>query len=336
MIVTGGAGYIGSHTVLALNEAGYEPIILDNFSTGDPSVISRLTHLMGHTPTFFYVDCTDYEAGLNELQELGPIHGLIHFAAYKAVGESMQEPIKYYQNNLESCTTVLRWCRRLQITQLVFSSSCTVYGQPDALPVTEESPIKPAASVYGYTKQVCEQMLKDARLELPELRVSILRYFNPIGAHPSGMLGELPLNVPNNLVPFLTQAVAGLRPPLTVFGTDYDTPDGSCVRDYIHVVDLAEAHVAALRHLQQHDVGTYTFNIGTGQGASVLELIRTFERVNNLAVPHRLGTRRPGDVAAIFADVSKAQQQLQWRHRYGLADALRHAWAWQQQLDAHG
>lgn len=332
VVVTGGAGFIGSHTVLALDAAGYRPVILDNYSTSEPGMLHRLADLLGYMPDFYELDCVDYAAGIEALEPLGPIHGIIHFAAFKSVPESAEVPLRYYHNNLGSTLTVLRWCRALNIPHLVFSSSCTVYGEPDQLPVTEQTPLLPASSVYGHTKQMCEHIITTSLAELPGLGATLLRYFNPIGAHPSGLLGELPLGRPNNLVPYLTQAAAGLRDPLMVYGTDYPTPDGSCIRDYIHVMDLAEAHVAALRHLADRPGSQHIFNLGTGQGASVLEVILTFEYATGVAVPHTLGPRRTGDVAAIYADVHKAVTELGWQSRYTLAEALLHAWQWQLQL----
>jgi UDP-glucose 4-epimerase len=279
---------------------------------------------------FYEGDCTDKRLLLRILRDEN-IHAVVHFAAFKAVGESMRDPLRYYANNVNALLILLDAMLEAGVAPLLFSSSCTVYGLPDAVPVTEESPVKPPMSVYGNTKQIGEAILRDAvGADLP-LRVLSLRYFNPIGAHASGRIGELPKGVPNNLVPYLTQAVAGLRPPLTVHGADYDTPDGTCIRDYIHVVDLAEAHVAALNHLTALTPNSYydVVNVGTGQGASVFELLRAFERATGRSVPHVVGPRRAGDVPVVYADASRAERLLGWKARLGLEDALRDAWRWQ-------
>lgn len=330
ILVTGGAGYIGSHTVAALCEAGYRCVIVDNLSRTEPRMVEALGQITHQTLPFFPVDCTD-AAALSAVFTAHPdIAGVIHFAAFKAVGESVENPTAYYRNNIGSTAVLLDVMREHGVRDLVFSSSCTVYGEPAAIPVDENAPILPAQSPYGYTKQVCEQLIRDESLARPSLRASLLRYFNPIGAHPSGLLGELPLGKPNNLVPFLTQAVAGWREPLTVFGQDYPTPDGTCIRDYIHVMDLAEAHVAALRHLPE--AGCDVFNLGTGAGHSVKEVIATFESANGIPVPHQMGPRRAGDVTAIYADPSKAQTAWGWHAKRSLSEALSDAWRWQQQL----
>lgn len=332
ILVTGGAGFIGSHTVVSLSEAGFTPVLLDNFSNSNPEVLFGLEKILGFPVIFYEGDCNDpavYKRIFSEHQ----IGGIIHFAAYKAVGESMEHPLKYYRNNLGSLMTLLDVMEQHQIRNLIFSSSCTVYGEPDAVPVTEQTPVKPASSVYGNTKQIGEEILQDVSGVMPFSIIS-LRYFNPIGAHPTGLIGELPIGVPNNLVPFVTQTAAGIRDIITVFGNDYPTPDGTCIRDYIHVMDLAEAHVAALNHLLKVNRERYyeVFNVGTGNGNSVLEVVNTFDQVNNLHVPHRFGPRRSGDVMAIWGNVDKSAEILGWKARRSLADALKDAWNWQSQL----
>lgn len=333
ILVTGGAGFIGSHTVVALIEAGFEPIIVDNFSNSEPTVLDGLRAILGRDVTCYTADCND-RAAMTEIFQKEGLTGVIHFAAFKAVGESVENPLKYYRNNLDSTMLLLELMPEFNVHNLVFSSSCTVYGQPEKLPVTEATPRLPAQSPYGNTKAICEDIIRDTVNAGTPIKAFSLRYFNPIGAHPSAEIGELPRGVPSNLVPFITQAAAGLREKLTVFGTDYNTPDGSCVRDFIHVMDLADAHVSALRLLNQTNTDyTYdVFNIGTGQGATVLELIRTFEEVNGIKVNYTLGPRRPGDVEQIYAEVTKANQEMGWQTKRSLADALRDAWAWQKKL----
>lgn len=328
-IVTGGAGFIGSHTWVELLAAGTNPVIVDDLRNSDERVLKGLGQITGQQPVIHRIDCTDAAAldGVFAAEQPGSV---IHFAADKAVGESVRDPLKYYHNNIGSLATLLRVMARHGVKDLVFSSSCTVYGDSGQLPVTEDSPTGAAASPYGYTKVVCEQMLRDASIADPDLRVVMLRYFNPIGAHPSAHIGELPIGVPNNLVPFITQAAAGLREKLTVFGDDYPTRDGSCIRDYIHVVDLAKAHVLALRWIAKQKAPICeVFNLGTGQGNTVLEAVRTFEEVNGIKVPYVIGPRRAGDVVAMYADTAKSRNVLGWRTELTLADALRDAWRWQ-------
>lgn len=334
VLVTGGAGFIGSHTAVELEEAGFTPIILDNFSNSDERIIDGLTNILGHAPVVIKGDCTEVNTLRAVFKEHGPFFGVIHFAAYKAVGESVREPLKYYHNNLRSTESLLQVMSEEGCSRLVFSSSCTVYGQPDHLPVTETTPFQRANSPYGYTKQVCERMILDTS-SAPESAFSsvLLRYFNPIGAHPSGEIGELPLGTPENLIPYITQTAAGLRPEVTVFGTDYSTPDGTCIRDYIHVVDLAAAHVAALNYLEGVASGCEAVNLGTGQGNSVKEVIDTFIETTGVNLPHRFGERRPGDVEQIYASAEKAEQLFQWRTAKSLKEALQDAWKWQQKLD---
>ena len=337
VIVTGGAGYIGSHTVVELVNAGYAPVILDNFSNSTKEVLVGLHAILGFEPEVAEVDCADRTALLaafERITEGGSIDGIIHFAAFKAVGESTQLPLKYYANNIASTVNILEAAEQHGTTDVVFSSSCTVYGQPESIPVDESAPMQSAESPYGYTKQACERIITDFAASGYPLKAALLRYFNPIGAHPTSRIGELPLGHPNNLVPYLTQAVAKLRDPLTVFGDDYPTPDGTCIRDYIHVTDLAKAHVAALDWLSKQDTACEPFNLGTGQGNSVLEVIQAFERATGVPVPHQMGPRRDGDVTAIFADASKAQRELGWSCECSLEEALRDAWNWQQALGA--
>ncbi len=334
ILVTGGAGFIGSHTVVALVEAGFRPVIIDDFSNSQPSALDGLAKILGEKPTCYAQNCNDYDA-LCRILKTEQIGGVIHFAAAKSVGESMHEPLKYYENNLGSLITLVRAARAEGVHHLIFSSSCTVYGEPATLPVTEETPVQPASSVYGNTKQVGEEILRDVTAADPTLRAISLRYFNPIGAHPSASIGELPLGVPSNLVPFITQTAAGLRPSLTVFGNDYPTPDGTCVRDYIHVMDLAEAHVAALQNLQAAapTAANYqVFNVGTGQGNTVLELIEAFEEVSGQPLRYQIGPRRAGDISAVYADATKVRAVLGWEAKRSLREALADAWRWQQGL----
>jgi UDP-glucose 4-epimerase len=338
IVVTGGAGFIGSHTVVALVEAGFEPVIVDDFSNSEPRVLNGLKTIVGRDLTVHTIDCNDREAMSRVFAE-GGITGVIHFAAFKAVGESVAQPLKYYRNNLDSLLLLLELMPQYNVPNLVFSSSCTVYGQPETLPVTERTPRLPAQSPYGNTKAIGEDIIRDAvRANVPgvdsPVRAVSLRYFNPIGAHPSALIGELPRGVPANLVPYLLQVAAGQRTALTVHGNDYNTPDGTAIRDYIHVMDLAEAHVSALKVLAEDDQpASYdVYNIGTGRGASVLELINTFKDVTGLDLPYTLGPRRPGDVEQVYADVTKAAEGLNFQTKRSLADALADAWRWQQSL----
>lgn len=333
VLVTGGAGFIGSHTVVALVEAGFRPVIIDDFSNSEQRVLDGLRQIIGFDVPCVVHDCNDRET-LRAVFQREQIQGVIHFAACKAVGESMEEPLRYYHNNLGSLITLLQVMVESGVSNLIFSSSCTVYGEPEQLPVTELSPVQPAASVYGNTKQVGEEILRDVAAAGKPVKIISLRYFNPIGAHPSALIGELPLGVPGNLVPYITQTAAGLRPQLTVFGDDYPTPDGTCIRDFIHVMDLAEAHVSALRALDRVDTASFydVYNLGTGKGNSVLELIRTFESVSGRPLNYRIGPRRAGDVTAVYGDVTKAREQLGWVAKRDLRDALEDAWRWQQTL----
>lgn len=331
ILVTGGAGFIGSHTVVELVKSGYQPIVIDDFSNSEEAVIDRLQKII-NSPLHFYKGRYQNRKLLTKIFSDHKIDGVIHFAAFKAVGESVTEPLKYYDNNVAGLIDLIRSLENDKILSLVFSSSCTVYGEPDSLPVTENSAIKPAESPYGATKQMCESIIKDVAAA-GAIRAVSLRYFNPIGAHPSSLIGELPIGTPANLIPFITQTAAGLRKELTIFGDDYPTPDGSCIRDYIHVVDLAHAHVKALHHLLTQPTGYYdVFNLGTGKGSSVFEVIKTFEQVTGKKVSHQIGPRRKGDVVATYAAVNKANDILGWKAEKTLADALNDAWRWQQSL----
>jgi UDP-glucose 4-epimerase len=333
VLVTGGAGYIGSHTVVELVSAGYKPVIIDNFSNSEHSVINRLNELTGQTITCYEQDFKDEEK-LKQVLDREKPEGIIHFAAFKAVGESVNEPLKYYSNNVVGLVELLKLLTSSSISHFVFSSSCTVYGEPDKLPVTESAPVKPATSPYGSTKQMDEIILKDSVTVSPKLNALALRYFNPVGAHPSALIGELPKGVPSNLIPFVTQTAAGIREKLVVYGDNYSTPDGSCIRDYIHVVDLAKAHVKALAYLEAKPNQFFDFcNIGTGKGSSVLEVIKTFEKVSGKKLNYEIGPRRNGDVVSTYASVDKANKELGWVAGKNLEDALTDAWHWQQSLN---
>ena len=331
VLVTGGAGFIGSHTVVELAAAGYEPVIADNLVNSDRKVLVGIAQLVGREVPFYEADCTDARALHEVFAAEAPFVGVIHFAAFKAVGESVERPAAYFLNNIGSTATLLEAMAAFDSGPLVFSSSCTVYGEPATIPVDESAPIRPAESPYGFTKQACERLIADQVTAVDGFRATLLRYFNPIGAHPSALIGELPIGRPNNLIPFLTQAVAGLREPLTVFGDDYPTPDGTCIRDYIHVVDLAKAHVAALGAAEGGD-RLAVYNLGTGEGASVKEVVAAFEEATGKEVPHKMGPRRAGDVVAIYADAGKAARELGWRTERSLQEALADAWRWQEAL----
>ena len=334
IIVTGGAGFIGSHTVIELSNSGFEPIVIDNFINSEPSILKGIQQITGKKVKNYEIDCNDKEAMSKVFEVEKNIAGVIHFAAYKAVGESVQHPLKYYYNNVGSIITLLEVMTHYNANNLVFSSSCTVYGQPAKLPVTEKSPVLKANSPYGNTKQICEEILFDSVYAQMPIKAISLRYFNPIGAHPSSQIGELPIGVPGNLVPFITQTAAGLRDSITVFGGDYNTTDGTCLRDYIHVMDLAKAHVKALEllALQKNKSFYDVFNIGTGNPNSVLEIINTFEKVSGTKVNYKIGPRRDGDVEKVYADVKKANTVLKWKTEKTLEDSLRDAWNWQVKL----
>lgn len=334
ILITGGLGYIGSHTVVELQDAGFEPVIADNLSNSSMEVLEGIYRITGKKPVLEKVDLRKK----NEVEHLFTKHpdieGAIHFAAFKAVGESVEKPLDYYENNLGSLIYVLQQCTIKADFCFIFSSSCTVYGQPDKLPVTEMASVKKAFSPYGNTKQVCEEIIRDSCLVLNSFKAVSLRYFNPIGAHESAEIGELPLGVPQNLVPYITQTASGLREKLLVFGDDYQTEDGTCVRDYIHVTDLAKAHVVALKRLLEgKNKSNYeVFNIGTGKGSSVLEVIKSFERVSGKKLNYEITGRRPGDVTAAFADTKKANEELGWYAEKSLDDAIASAWKWEQKI----
>lgn len=333
VLVTGGAGFIGSHTCVELAAAGFDPVIVDDLRNSEERALDGIARIISRKPSIHRIDCCDVSAMERMFSTEGPIHGAIHFAADKAVGESVTDPLKYYHNNIGSLALLLRLMKKHGVKRIVFSSSCTVYGQPEQLPVTETAPDRNAMSPYGFTKIVCEQMLRDTTTSDATVRAVLLRYFNPVGAHPSAHIGELPLGVPNNLVPFVTQTAAGLREQLTVFGDNYDTPDGSCIRDYIHVVDLAKAHVRALQWMEEPGSTTCeVFNIGTGNGNSVFEVINAFKQAANADLPYVVGPRRTGDTTAVYADTTKSREVLRWAPTLSLHDALRDAWRWQQAL----
>ncbi|MDR2680678.1 MAG: UDP-glucose 4-epimerase GalE [Tannerella sp.] len=332
ILVTGGAGYIGSHTTVELQNAGYDVVIIDNLSNSNANVIDGIEKITGIRPVFSKTDCNDRDGVEKILSDNPGIAGIIHFAASKAVGESVQKPLLYYRNNIVSLLNLLDLMPQYGIKGLVFSSSCTVYGQPDILPVTEDAPIKPALSPYGNTKQINEEIIRDTIHAGAPFKSIILRYFNPIGAHPSAEIGELPIGVPQNLVPFLTQTAAGIRPELSVYGNDYDTPDGTCIRDYINVVDLAKAHVTAINRMlnDRSEEKLEIFNLGTGNGVSVLELINTFEQATGVKVPHKIVGRREGDIEKVWANPRHANNVLGWKSEETLEDTLRSAWKWQE------
>lgn len=333
VLVLGGAGYIGSHTCVELINAGYYVIIVDNISNSDISTIKCVEEITNKRIPYYIIDCCDKEA-LREVFAENTFDSVIHFAAHKAVGESVVNPLKYYQNNLTSFMNVVELMLEYDCHNIVFSSSATVYGEADILPVTEKTPCKPATSPYGETKQMCENMLENIAKAYPSINAIALRYFNPIGAHPSALIGELPKGVPNNLVPFITQTAAGIRECLNVFGGDYPTPDGSCLRDYIDVVDLAKAHVVSIKRLVngKNKSNYEVFNIGTGNPVSVLELIKVFEKVNNLKLNYKITDRRPGDITAIWADTTLANTELGWKAERSLEDTLKSAWEWEKNI----
>ncbi|RZK82154.1 MAG: UDP-glucose 4-epimerase GalE [Pedobacter sp.] len=332
ILVTGGTGFIGSHTVVELHNAGYEVVIIDDFSNSSPKILDQIKAITGTTPEFVKLDlCKEVEVA--EFAAKYPdITGVIHFAAFKAVGESVQHPLKYYKNNFYSLINLINAYQSK--LKLVFSSSCTVYGQPDVLPVTEEAPTKKAESPYGNTKQIAEEILQETCKVSPSLNVTSLRYFNPVGAHSSSLIGELPIGVPQNLVPFITQSAIGKRGPITVFGNDYDTSDGSAVRDYIHVVDLAKAHVAAIKRLESEKAESNyeVFNLGTGKGSTVLEIINAFEASTGEKLNYTIGGRRGGDVEKVWGDVTKSSEVLGWTAELGLEEMMLSAWNWEKYL----
>jgi len=327
-LITGGAGYIGSHTCVALMERGHSVVIVDNLANSERSVLDRLQQIKKQKIDFYEVDVTD-ETSLEDVFNGNQIDGVIHFAGYKSVSESVQKPLEYYRNNVLSTIVLLRCCLNHGVKRFVFSSSATVYGDYYR-PLTEDLPLRPTTNPYGETKAICERILIDMVKAHPELGVAILRYFNPVGAHESGLIGEAPSGTPNNLMPYITQVAKGKLDKLKIFGNDYPTVDGTGVRDYIHVMDLAEGHVAALEHL---DKGVHIYNLGTGQGTSVLQLVKTFEQVNGVTIPYVIVDRRPGDVAISYADVSKVERELGWKAKRSLEDMCRDAWRFEQMRD---
>ncbi len=331
ILVTGGTGYIGSHTVVELINAGYEPVIVDNLSNSSPQIIDQIFKITGKKPEFFNFDLCDENLTTDFLNAHPDIEGIIHFAAFKSVGESEKEPLKYYKNNIYSLVNLLLASSKKKMN-MVFSSSCTVYGEPDSLPVNELAPVKKAESTYGNTKQIAEEILSEAARVNENLKVIALRYFNPVGAHASALIGELPIGVPQNLVPFITQAAIGKRGDIIVFGDDYDTNDGTCIRDYIHVVDLAKAHVAAIKKLESNPDSFDIFNIGTGRGNSVLEVIHAFEKATGEKLKYSIGPRRPGDIIQIYGDVTKAERHLSWKAELGLLEMMSSAWEWEKYI----
>ena len=334
ILVTGGLGFIGSHTVVELQQEGFEVVIIDDCSNASENVLDGITAISGVRPQFEKLDLRIKEDVLDFFKRHADLGGVIHFAASKAVGESVDNPLLYYENNLNTLIYLLQCLSKKEKAPFIFSSSCTVYGQADEMPITEDAPVKPAESPYGNTKQIGEEILKDSCRVSPQLQVVALRYFNPIGAHPSADIGELPIGVPQNLVPFITQTAAGLREKLSVFGNDYPTPDGTCIRDYIHVVDLAKAHVVALQRIlnEKQQENYEVFNIGTGKGSSVLEVIESFERVSGNSLNYAIAERRAGDIVSAYADTSKANEELGWKAVSTLDDAMRSAWDWEKKI----
>lgn len=339
ILVTGGTGFIGSHTVVELQNSGYEVVIVDNLSNSSASVVDNIEKITGKKPHFEELDCLDQEGLENRVFKKYPdIRAIIHFAASKAVGESVQKPLLYYRNNLVSLINLLELMPRYDVKGIVFSSSCTVYGQPDILPVTEDAPVKKAESPYGNTKQINEEIIRDTVASGSPVQAILLRYFNPIGSHPTSLIGEMPNGVPMNLIPYLTQTAIGIREQLSVFGDDYNTPDGSCIRDYINVVDLAKAHVVAISRIleDKQDEQVEVFNIGTGKGVSVLELIHAFEAATGVKLNYKIVGRRAGDIEQVWANPEKANKVLGWKAETSLEDTLRSAWNWQLKLRKEG
>jgi UDP-glucose 4-epimerase len=334
ILVTGGTGYIGAHTVVELQNNGYEVVIVDNLSNSDIKILTQIETITGKKPAFVKLDLRDKSSIIEFLKQHNDISGVIHFAASKSVSESVKNPLLYYDNNISTLVNLLNSLAGKPVN-FVFSSSCTVYGEPDTLPVTEQAPIKKAESPYGNTKQIGEDILKETANATDNLKAIALRYFNPVGAHQSALIGELPNGVPQNLVPFITQTAIGKREQLTVFGDKFDTPDGSCIRDFIHVVDLAKAHVAAIKRMEAKQMGAAyeVFNVGTGNGYSVLELIHTFEKVTGKQLNYRIGPPRDGDIVKIWGDVSLAEKELNWKAENDLTSMLSSAWAWEKYIN---
>jgi UDP-glucose 4-epimerase len=333
ILVTGGTGYIGSHTVVELQAKGHDVIVVDNLSNSHIDVLDNIEKISGIRPAFENFDLADTEKTKDFFRRNTDINGIIHFAAFKAVGESVEDPLKYYRNNLFSLVNILQNMKEQNIDNLVFSSSCTVYGQPEKLPVAEDAPIQKAMSPYGNTKQISEEIIQDTA-KVSNVHAVLLRYFNPIGAHDSALIGELPLGIPNNLVPFITQTAIGMRKQLSVFGSDYNTPDGTAIRDYIHVVDLAKAHVIAVDRMIQENQKKKVeiFNLGTGNGFSVLEVINSFEKVSGVKLNYKIVDRRPGDVEQVYADTKFANDELGWKAQKTLDEMMGSAWKWENAL----
>jgi UDP-glucose 4-epimerase len=338
ILVTGGTGFIGSHTTVELQNAGYEVVIADNLSNSQADVIDGIEKITGIRPAFELVDLRDFAATEALFKKYPQIRGIIHFAASKAVGESVEKPLLYYRNNIVSLVNLLELMPKYDVKGIIFSSSCTVYGQPDVLPVTEESPIKKAESPYGNTKQINEEIIQDTVRSGSPIKSIILRYFNPIGSHPTAIIGEMPNGVPQNLIPYLTQTAIGIREKLSVFGDDYDTPDGSCIRDYIYVVDLAKAHVSAMTRIMEDQIEepVEIYNIGTGTGTSVLELIHAFEKATGVKLNYQIVGRRAGDIEKVWGNVDKANKVLGWKADTPVEDVLASAWKWQKKLREDG
>ncbi len=338
ILVTGGTGFIGSHTTVELQAAGYEVVIVDNLSNSREDVIDGIEKISGIRPAFEKVDLCDFEATEAVFKKYPKISGIIHFAASKAVGESVQNPLLYYRNNIISLVNLLELMPKYDVKGIIFSSSCTVYGQPDVLPATEETPIKKAESPYGNTKQINEEIIYDTVASGSPIKAILLRYFNPIGSHPTAIIGEMPNGVPQNLIPFLTQTAIGIREKLSVFGDDYDTPDGSCIRDYIYVVDLAKAHVCAMTRIMEGktEESVEVYNVGTGKGTSVLELINAFEAATGVKLNYQIVARRPGDIEKVWGNVDKANKVLGWKADTPLEEVLATAWKWQCALRERG
>ena len=332
ILLTGGAGYIGAHTVVELINAGYDPIVVDNLSRSDSTLLDGIKKITQKPLEFVKGDCCDRDFLTKLFKSIGPVQSVLHFAAFKSVGESVEKPLDYYGNNLGSLVTLLEVMKENNVTDLIFSSSCTVYGQPDIIPVNESAPFKRAESPYGATKQMCERILEDAYKT--GFRIVSLRYFNPVGAHPTALIGELPIGTPNNLVPYITQTAAGIRERLTVFGNDYDTPDGTCIRDFIHVVDLAVAHVKAMEFLSKRSEKELyeVFNLGTGVGVTVLQLIQKFMEVTGVNVPYVIGPRRTGDIEKVYADPQKLNKAFNWKTKYTVEESLLHSWQWEKKV----
>ena len=334
ILVTGGLGFIGSHTVVELQSEGFDVVIIDDLSNSSIKILDRITSITGIKPFFEQIDLKDKPKVQDFFKRHSDIKGIIHFAASKAVGESVDKPLLYYENNISTLVYILQEIKKLDTPNFIFSSSCTVYGQADELPITENAPVKPAESPYGNTKQIGEEIIQDTCKTASYFKAISLRYFNPIGAHESAKIGELPLGVPLNLVPYITQTAIGIREELSVFGDDYPTPDGTCIRDYIHVVDLAKAHVVALQRLlkNKNKFNYETFNLGTGKGSSVLEVINSFEKISGEKLKYKIVGRRTGDIISAYADTFKANSELGWKAQLTLDDAMRSAWNWEQQI----